>query len=97
MMNILSLTRDISKTREFFGIYRALSGRMLKFEIYKGKEDVFEDLAYRAMRISVMAMKTKNIRNFPGYFSGVLRELIDETFLGDVYQGYSVLVQNLHW
>ncbi|MEK4025917.1 hypothetical protein [Sporosarcina sp. FSL W7-1283] len=97
MKDILSLTGDSAKTREFFGIYRALSGRMLKFGIYKGKEEVFEDLAYRAMRISVMATKTKRIRNLPGYFSGVLRELIDETFFSDIYQEYTVSVEEFEW
>ncbi|EGQ27226.1 hypothetical protein HMPREF9372_0913 [Sporosarcina newyorkensis 2681] len=97
MKNILSLTGDDTKTREFFGIHRALSGRMLKFEIHKGKEDLFEDLAYRAIRISVMATKTKNIRNLPGYFSGVLRELINEALFGDIYKEYSVPVEDLLW
>ncbi|EGQ26812.1 hypothetical protein HMPREF9372_1203 [Sporosarcina newyorkensis 2681] len=95
MKNILALTGDDSKTREFFGIYRGLAGRMLKFEIHKDKGELFEDLAYRAMRISVLAMKKKTIRNLPGYFNGVLRELIDEALFSDIYQEYTVSVDGL--
>ncbi|MBY0221608.1 hypothetical protein [Sporosarcina aquimarina] len=95
MMKILALTGDDSKTREYYGIYRGQTGRMLKFGIHKDKGKLFEDLAYRAMRISVLAMKKKKIRNLPGYFSGVLRELIDKALFGDIYQEYSVSVDGL--
>ncbi|WP_153732384.1 hypothetical protein [Sporosarcina obsidiansis] len=95
MKDLLSLTGNNSKTREFFGIYRAMTGRMLKFEIYRDSTEAFEELGYRAMYISVMATKKKKIRNLPGYFSGVLRALIDETFFRNIYQEYSVPVEDL--
>ncbi|GKV65879.1 MULTISPECIES: hypothetical protein [unclassified Sporosarcina] len=95
MKELLTLTGDSSKIREFFAIYRVLTGRMLKFEIYQESQGIFEDLGHRAMYISVMATKKKEIHNLPGYFKGVLRELIDETFFGNIYQEYSVPVEAL--
>jgi len=46
---------DTQKAREFFGIHRAISTRMLKYEIYKDDKEIFESLAYRALVITVMA------------------------------------------
>ncbi|WP_153732113.1 winged helix-turn-helix transcriptional regulator [Sporosarcina obsidiansis] len=97
MKELLSLTGDDSKTREFFGIYRALTGRLMKFELYQDSKELFEDLGYRAMYISVMATKKKKIRNLPGYFSGVLREMIDEAFFKDIHREYTVSVEELYF
>lgn len=94
--DLLALTGDTSKARELFAIYRYQSGRMLRFEIYQGKEELFEELAYRSAKISVMATKTKNIRNVAGYFSGVLRQLISEALFHDIHEEYSVSVDELY-
>ncbi|MDN4605908.1 helix-turn-helix domain-containing protein [Sporosarcina highlanderae] len=79
--------------REFYGIHRAISGRMLKFEIYKDDKHVFEDLAYRALMITVMATKKKSIHNLPGYFKGVLDKLIDDKYFNNIFMLYDVPVQ----
>ncbi|MBD7909240.1 DeoR family transcriptional regulator [Sporosarcina gallistercoris] len=92
MKSLLAFTGDHSKAREFYGIHKVLSGRMLKFEIYKGLEELFETLAYRATHITVMATKTKNIRSLPGYFKGVLRQLMIDELFSDIYQEYSISV-----
>ena len=97
MKSLLSFTGDFSKAREFFGIHKALSGQMLKFDIHKGKEELFEDLAYKAMHIAVMATKKKEIRNLPGFFSGVLRNVICDALFKDIYQEYSVSVDDFYY
>lgn len=83
---------DNKQAREFYGIHRAISGRMLKYEIYKDDKSIFEDLAYRALRLTVMATKKKAIRNLPGYFKGVLDKLVDETYFKDIFMLFDVSI-----
>lgn len=97
MKSLLAFTGDESKARDLFGIHRALSGKMLKFTVHKGKEGLFEDLAYRATHITVMATKKKTIRSLPGYFSGVLRELIYGSLIADIHEEYTVAADDLGW
>ncbi|QFF98029.1 hypothetical protein PB01_03905 [Psychrobacillus glaciei] len=88
---MLSNTIGETKTaRNFFGIHLSLSSDMLRFDIYKEDGEVFEDLAYRALKIAVMATKRKQIRNLPGYYKGVLRKLIDETYFKDMFMYFDV-------
>ncbi|WP_336823742.1 hypothetical protein [Sporosarcina sp. USHLN248] len=90
------LARTIGNTkiaRELFGIHRAISGGMLKFDIYKEDKHVFEELSYRALLITVMATKRKAIRNLPGYFKGVLEKLIDETYFNDIFMLFDAPVE----
>ncbi|REB07114.1 hypothetical protein DVB69_09665 [Sporosarcina sp. BI001-red] len=96
MKSLLSFSGDVSKAREFCGIHKSLSGKMLKFDIHKGKEELFEDLSYQATHITVMATKAKNIRSMPGYFRGVLRQLMCEALFKDIYQEYTVSVDDLY-
>ncbi|ARK23787.1 hypothetical protein SporoP37_03115 [Sporosarcina sp. P37] len=96
MKNLLALTGDTSKARELFIIHRSLSGRMLRFDIHRGKKLLFEELAYRAAKISVMATKTKNIRNVAGYYSGVLRQLLSDALFKEIHEEYSVPVEELY-
>ncbi len=94
MKSLLSISGEASKAREFFGIHRVLSRKMLKFEIHQEKGPLFEELAHRATHIAVMAQKTKTIRNLPGYFKGVLRQLISDELFSNIYQEYSVSVDD---
>ena len=87
---------DTKLAREFFGIHRAISGRMLKYEIYKEDKLIFEDLAYRALVITVMATKKKSIRNLPGYFKGVLDKLVDETYFKDIFMLFDKPVEGFY-
>ncbi|MCM3709175.1 hypothetical protein [Sporosarcina luteola] len=97
MKDLLAGTIGDTKTaREFFGIHRAISGRMLKYEIYKDDQSVFEDLAYRALIITVMATKKKVIRNLPGYFKGVLDKLVEETYFKDMFMMFDVPVEEFY-
>ncbi|WP_432357012.1 hypothetical protein [Sporosarcina sp. UB5] len=87
---------DTKLAREFYGIHRAASSRMLKYEIYQDDKHVFEDLAYRALMITVMATKKKAIHNLPGYFKGVLNKLIDETYFKDIFMLFDVPVREYY-
>ena len=69
---------------------------MLKYEIYKDDKHVFEDLAYRALMITVMATKKKAIRNLPGYFKGVLDKLVDETYFKDIFMLFDKPVEGFY-
>ncbi|WP_342506945.1 helix-turn-helix domain-containing protein [Sporosarcina sp. FSL K6-2383] len=72
MKELLSTTigDNSSLARQLFGIYRALSLRMLKFSIHEHQGELFEQLAMQALHISIQATKRKEIRNIPGYFDG---------------------------
>ncbi|MCM3744083.1 hypothetical protein M3193_07995 [Sporosarcina luteola] len=97
MKDLLAGTIGDTKTaREFFGIHRAISGPMLKFDIYKDDKHVFEDLAYRALMITVMATKKKAIRNLPGYFKGVLDKLVEETYFKDIFMLFDAPVEGFY-
>lgn len=97
MKELLATTiGDTKLAHEFFGIHRAISGRMLKYEIYQDDKSVFEDLAYRALMITVMATKRKSIRNLPGYFKGVLDKLVDETYFKDIFMLFDVPVEGIY-
>ena len=69
---------------------------MLKFSIYADKEELFEQLALQSLQIAVQATKQKKISNLPGYFSGVLRELIGKALFSDIYQEYDVAVEGFY-
>lgn len=98
MRDLLSTTLGESKkAREFYGIHLSLSGAMVRFDIYKDDAKVFEELAYRALMISVMATKRKPIANLPGYFKGVLRKLIDETYFKDIFMCFDTPVEGFHF
>ena len=97
MKDLLAWTiGDTKLAREFYGIHKAISGRMLKYEIYKDDRHVFEDLAYRALMITVMATKKKVIRNLPGYFKGVLDKLVDETYFKDIFMLFDKPVEGFY-
>ncbi|WP_252503524.1 hypothetical protein [Sporosarcina sp. Marseille-Q4943] len=97
MKNLLVTTiGDTKQAREFYGIHRAISGRMLKFGIYKDDRHVFEDLAYRALMITVMATKKKKVRNLPGYYKGVLDKLVDETYFKDIFMLFDKPVEGFY-
>ncbi|WP_262177393.1 helix-turn-helix domain-containing protein [Saccharococcus sp. Marseille-Q5394] len=97
MQELLASTiGDTKIAREFYGIHRAISGRMLKYDIYKDDKSVFEDLAYRALMITVMATKKKAIRNLPGYYKGVLDKLVDETYFKDIFMLFDKPVEGFY-
>lgn len=90
MKTLLSSTIGSHQTaRSFYGIHQSISRKMLRFEIYQDEKQTFEDIAYRALSITVFKTKDKTIRNLPGYFKGVYKNLIDEAFFSDSYQWYA--------
>ncbi|GEN82819.1 hypothetical protein SLU01_11310 [Sporosarcina luteola] len=93
---LVSTIGETKLARKFFGIHKAISGRMLKYEIYKDDHRVFEDLAYRALMITVMATKKKVVRNLPGYYKGVLDKLVDETYFKDIFMLFDKPVEGFY-
>ncbi|WP_342508575.1 hypothetical protein [Sporosarcina sp. FSL K6-2383] len=96
MKELLSTTiGDSSLARQLFGIYRALSLRMLKFSIHAHQGELFEQLAMQALHITVQATKRKTVRNIAGYFDGVYRNLIDKALFADIFMEYDVSLDEL--
>lgn len=83
-------TGDQSVASRLFGIYKAQSIKLMKFEIHKDQGELFEDLAIQALRITTQATKNKKIKSVTGYYDGVLRELISKTLFGDLFKEFSV-------
>ena len=83
-------TGDQSIVSRLFGIYKAQSIKLMKFEIHKDQGELFEDLALQALRITTQATKNKKIKSVTGYYDGVLRELISKTLFGDIFKEFSV-------
>jgi hypothetical protein len=51
----------------------------------------------QALRISVQTTKLKKIWNLPGYYSGVLRELIDKALFSDAFMDYDRAVKGFFY
>lgn len=64
---------------------------ILKFRVHADKGNCFEELGIRALHISVQATKSREINNLHGYFSGVLRKLMDEFLFNDLCMDYGEL------
>lgn len=89
--SILSTTiGDTGVASKLFGIYKAQSIRMQRFEVHADKGELFEVLAIQALQITTQATKRKKIKSMTGYYDGVLRELISKTLFGDIFKEYSV-------
>lgn len=89
MKTMLASTIGSAETaRKFFGVYRQLTKPILKFSIHEHKTALFEQLSIQALQIAIQATKRKDIQNLPGYYAGVLRELIDKALFGDLFMEY---------
>jgi len=98
MKSLLSSTIGESKlARNFYGVYRKQSLQMLKFSIHEDKGELFEQLAMQALRIAVQTTKQKKVRNLPGYYSGVLRELIGKALFSEAFMDYDVAVEGFYY
>ena len=82
--------------RRFFGVYRQQTLPMLKFSIHEHKAVLFEQLGIQALHIAMQATKRREINNLPGYYSGVLRELIDKTLFSNAFKNYDVPVEGFY-
>ncbi|MFJ7935262.1 hypothetical protein [Sporosarcina sp. NPDC096371] len=97
MKSLLSSTLgENALARKIFGVYRQQSSQMLKFNIYEDKGELFEQLALQALQIAVQATKQKSVRNLPGYYSGVLRELVGKALFSDIFMEYDVAVEGFY-
>jgi hypothetical protein len=98
MKSFLSSTIGENKlARNFYAVYRNQSLQMLKFSIHEDKGDLFEQLGMQALHISIQTTKHKKVRNLPGYYSGVLRELIDKALFSDAFMDYDVAVEGFYY
>ncbi|OLN23701.1 hypothetical protein BTO30_02900 [Domibacillus antri] len=66
---------DQALVSRLFGVYKAHSTPMTKYGAFE-EADV-EHAGYEALRASVMACKTKRIRNIAGYYSSVFDRILD--------------------
>lgn len=98
MKALLSSTiGDHTHTRRFFGVYRQRVLPMLKFRIHEHKGELFEQLGMQALIIATQATKKKNIKNLPGYYSGILRELIDQALFSEAFMDYELSVEEIFY
>lgn len=97
MKTMLSSTIGKSTlARRFFGVYRQQTLPMLKFSIHEHKGELFEQLGIQALHIATQATKRREVKNLPGYYSGILRELIDKALFGDAFKDYDVPVEGFY-
>ena len=98
MKELLSSTiGENTLARRFFGVYRQLTIPMLKFSIHEHKGDLFEQLGTQALQIAIQSTKRKNIQNLPGYYAGVLRELIDQALFSDAFKAYDIPIEGFYY
>ena len=71
--------------------------QMLKFSIHEDKGELFETLAHASTTNLSPNNKTQNSKNLPGYYSGVLRELIDKALFSDAFMDYDVAVEGFFY
>lgn len=89
--SILSNTiNDTAPASKLFGIYKAQSIKLQRFDHLKNEQETFDTLAIQALQITTQATKKKKIKSLTGYYDGVLRELISKTLFGDVFKEFSV-------
>ena len=89
-MMLSNSTADTSIASRLYGIYRAQSIRLMRFDHLAGQNELFEDLAMQALRITTQATKRKKVRSLTGYYDGVLRELIGKSLFSDAFMDYDV-------
>lgn len=51
----------------------------------------------QALRIAIQTTKQKRNLNIPGYYSGVLLELIDKALFSDAFMDYNVAVEGVYY
>lgn len=88
---LASTIGESKAARNFFGVYRQSTMPILKFSVHADKRNCFEELGIRTLYIAVQATKSRKINNLPGYFSGVLRKLMDEFLFNDLCMDYGEL------
>lgn len=69
-------------TGKLYGIYRAKTLDLLKFEWCKGKDEQFEIVALQSLLITLQTSKKKPIRSITGFFNGVYSNLISKHIIG---------------
>lgn len=70
---------------------------MLRFSFHEHKRELFEQLGIQALQIAVQATKRRHIKNLSGYYSGVLRELVNKALFSDAFKDFDVPVEGFYW
>lgn len=83
-------TGDTASASKLFGIYRAQSIKLQRFDHLKDEQETFDILAIQALNITTQATKNKRIKNLTGYYDGVLRNLIGKALFSDAFKDYDV-------
>jgi len=89
--SILSNTiNDTAPASKLFGIYKAQSIKLQRFDHLKNEQETFDTLAIQALQITTQATKKKKIKSLTGYYDGVLRELISKALFSNAFMDYDV-------
>lgn len=71
----MTIGEDQPLISRLYGVYKAHTTVLTKYGAYEST--TVEDVGYKALRASVMAMKSKRIKNLPGFYNGVLDRMLD--------------------
>ena len=66
-----------------YGVYRGHSTPLFRAKVYE-KEQI-EAIGWIALKNAIMATKRKRIRNLPGYYNGVLNNMLDRLYYETIY------------
>lgn len=66
-----------------YGVYKGQSTPLLRLNAYK--KDEVESVGLQALKTAIMSTKRKNIRNFCGYYNGVLDRMFDRLYHESIY------------
>ncbi|WP_419958996.1 helix-turn-helix domain-containing protein [Psychrobacillus sp. BM2] len=62
-----------------FGIFKAQSIQMLKWDIFSDIKEQLEALAIQSLVVTMQSSKKKQIKSLTGYFNGTLKKMIDKS------------------
>jgi DNA-binding Lrp family transcriptional regulator len=71
----MTVGEDQRLTSRLYGVYKAHTTVLTKYGAYE--QATVEHVGYKALRAAVMAMKSKRIKNLPGFYNGVLDRMLD--------------------
>jgi DNA-binding Lrp family transcriptional regulator len=71
----MTIGEDQPLVSRLYGVYKAHTTVLTKYGAYE--QETVEHVGYKALRASVMAMKSKRINNLPGFYNGVLDRMLD--------------------
>lgn len=82
---LYSTIGDSTAARNIYSVFQKVITPQLKFTIHAHREKEFEQLAFRALHITVQSTKKRKIHNLAGYFSGVFKNMFNELLQEEVF------------